>query len=49
MPKQAQLLRALVDLADTLVADFDLAGLSGLFRDEALFAQVNAGFRSVGL
>jgi hypothetical protein len=26
-----------------------LAGLSGLFRDEALFAQVNAGFRSVGL
>ncbi|MDA8264703.1 MAG: GAF and ANTAR domain-containing protein [Actinomycetota bacterium] len=36
MPKQAQLLRALVDLADTLVADFDLVELFTLLTDRCI-------------
>ncbi len=36
MPKQAELLRALVDLADTLVADFDLVELFTLLTDRCI-------------
>ncbi|MHB1511041.1 MAG: GAF and ANTAR domain-containing protein [Acidimicrobiales bacterium] len=36
MPKQVELLRALVDLADTLVADFDLVELFTLLTDRCI-------------